>query len=152
MRLFFLSIFPLLFLNSCQNASPSATAAQETTALPADMELPADFVAFYKRFHSDSLYQIAHISWPLQGDVSEQIDSTHYRPKANTWTPETWRMMRLNFSPNDFKIETQMLGDGLIIERIRARSVSFGLERRFARQPGGEWELIFYSDVQERGK
>lgn len=152
MRLFLLCLCSLLALLSCQGGSQSATVPQETTALPADAALPADFVAFYKSFHSDSLYQMAHISWPLQGDVSEQIDSTHYRPKAHTWTPETWRMMRLNFSPNDFKMETEMLGDGLVIERIRARSVSFGLERRFARQPNGEWELIFYSDVQERGK
>ncbi len=152
MRLFFPFLLLLLFLNSCNTGPQPGTVPQETAALPADAELPADFVEFYKRFHADSLYQIAHISWPLQGDVSEQIDSTHYRPKTNTWTLEEWRMMRLNFSPNDYLIQTQMLGDVMIIERIRARSVSFGLERRFAKQPSGEWELIFYSDVQERGK
>lgn len=150
MRLFCLFLFALLFLYNCKN-KPS-TIPQETANLPASAELPTDFVAFYQRFHQDSAYQMAHIAWPLQGDVSEQIDSTHYRPKSNTWMPDNWRVMRLNFSPNDYLVETEMLGDIMVIERIRARSVSFGLERRFAKQPNGEWELIFYSDVQERGK
>jgi len=137
--------------SNCRNNSPASSPETTSEAL-SNPELPADFVDFYRRFHADSLYQMAHISWPLQGDVSEQIDSTHYQPKNNSWTPETWRMMRLNFSTKDYKIETEMLGDLMVIERIRARSVSFGLERRFAKQPNGEWELIFYSDVQERGR
>ncbi len=148
--LLFLSV-SFLFYN-CQNRSQTANVPEETATLPADADLPADFLEFYKRFHDDSLYQMSHISWPLQGDASEQIDSTHYRPKKFTWTPETWRMMRLGFSTKDYLIETQMLGDMMVIERIRARSVSFGLERRFAKQTNGEWELIYYSDVQERGK
>ena len=152
MRLLSVFLFALLFLYSCKNKPSTASTPEETAALPANAELPADFAAFYQRFHEDSAYQMAHIAWPLQGDVGEQIDSTHSRPKANTWTPETWRMMRLNFSPKDYLIETEMLSEGFVIERIRARSVSFGLERRFAKQPDGEWELIFYSDVQERGK
>ena len=150
---FLLLIVPIFFLlYNCKNNPQTTAVGQETTTLPTDAALPPDFLAFYKRFHEDSAYQIAHISWPLQGDVSEQIDSTHYQPKSHTWTPETWRMMHLGFSPQDFKIETQMLGDMMVIERIRARSVSYGLERRFAKQSNGEWELIFYSDVQERGK
>ncbi len=118
--LLFLSI-SFLFYN-CKNRSQTANVPEETATLPTNAALPADFIEFYKRFHEDSLYQMAHISWPLQGDVSEQIDSTHYHPKANTWTPESWRMMRLGFSPQDFKIETEMLGDIMVIERIRARS------------------------------
>lgn len=152
MRLLAFSLFALLALSHCKNQPATASAPEETATLAANAELPADFAAFYQRFHQDSAYQIAHIAWPLQGNVGEQIDSTRYRSKSNTWTPETWRIMRLNFSPNDYFIQTEMLSAGLIIERIRARSVSFGLERRFAKQPNGEWELIFYSDVQERGK
>ncbi|MEO6038639.1 MAG: hypothetical protein ABIQ93_09520 [Saprospiraceae bacterium] len=148
-----LIFLPVLFLGyQCQNTPKTAVSPEETAVLPADATLPPDFLEFYKRFHSDSLYQISHISWPLQGDVSEQIDSTHYRPKANTWTPETWTMMRLGFSPKDYLIDAHMLSDIMVIERIRARAVNYGLERRFAKQPNGEWELIFYSDVQERGK
>ncbi len=150
MRLLFLALFALLFLYNCKN-KPS-NVAEETSTLPANTNLPADFVAFYQQFHADSTYQMAHIAWPLQGDRSEQLDSTHYQPKPTTWTPDNWRMMRLNFSPKDYLIETQMLGDIMVIEKIRARSVSYGLERRFAKQPNGEWELIYYSDVQERGK
>lgn len=42
-----------------------------------DARLPADFVEFYRRFHSDSLYQIEHINWPLAGKQARQIDSGH---------------------------------------------------------------------------
>ena len=152
MRLFPLFLFAFLFLCHCKNKPSNGSTPEETASLPANTDLPADFVAFYQQFHQDSAYQMAHIAWPLQGDRSEQIDSTHYQPQSTTWMPDNWRMMRLNFSPKDYFIETEMLGDIMVIEKIRARSVSYGLERRFAKQPNGEWELIFYSDVQERGK
>jgi hypothetical protein len=42
-----------------------------------------------------------------------------------------------------------MLGDIIVVERIRAKVANFGIERRFAKQGDGQWALIYYSDIQE---
>ena len=45
-----------------------------------------------------------------------------------------------------------MRGDMIVIERVRNKTVNYGLERRFARQSDtGEWALIYYADMQEMG-
>jgi hypothetical protein len=55
-------LFPL-FLFSCKNDTHSHSgAAQETSAQEA---LPEGFADFYQQFHSDSLYQVEHIVFPI---------------------------------------------------------------------------------------
>ena len=46
-----------------------------------------DFDKFYKRFHSDSLFQISRINFPLEG---MSIDGNGEKK----WTRENWELMR----------------------------------------------------------
>lgn len=153
MKYFALTASALALFFSCQNtpqpAQPSVTPSQTSSSDGA--HIPADFLEFYEKFHSDSLYQMAHIVWPLQGLTSEAIDSTHNRRKEVYWQKADWRMHRkIDLSSGDFKSERQMLGDFLIVERISYAAADYGLERRFAKSgAGGEWELIYYADMQE---
>jgi hypothetical protein len=130
---------------------PSTPQVESVTT--SNTQLPADFNTFYEKFHTDSLYQVAHISWPLQGDKSEQVDSTHYAKKDILWQQDAWIMHHpVDYRSGDYKRQVQVLGDGLVIEYITITAGGYGIERRFAKQPDGEWNLIFYSDMQERGK
>ena len=140
----------ITLFSACKNQPQTGTQAEEV--VKTSVQLPQDFLTFYEKFHRDSLYQVEHVVWPLQGDTSEQIDSTHYKKAATRWQPESWRMQRLDYNPNDYIRDVQMLGDVIVIERIRAKSANYGIERRFAKQPDGEWALIYYSDMQEIGK
>ena len=150
MKLFPVVLGVMLFV-SCKQPAPAPQA--DSVASSAQTQLPADFNTFYEKFHTDSLYQIAHISWPLQGDKSEQIDSTHYQKKEIAWQQNTWLMHHpVDYGSGDFKRQIEMLGDGLLIEYITITAGGYGIERRFAKQPDGEWNLIYYSDMQERGK
>jgi hypothetical protein len=113
-------------------------------------DLPAGFMDFYRKFHEDSLYQIAHINWPLSGETSVQTDSSHYAKRLTSWELTNWHMHRpVDFSTGDFKREFQAVGDVLIIEKISYKAANFGLERRFSLNDKNEWELIFYSDIME---
>ncbi len=143
MRFFHLPLLAAIFLFACKDKPKTAEEVRTT------VQLPQDFLDFYNKFHQDSQYQVEHIVWPLQGDTDEQVDSTHYQKKTTEWQQANWRMQRMNFDQSDYVIERQMLGDILIIERIRARSANFGIERRFAKQSDGQWNLIYYSDLQE---
>ncbi|HOY04771.1 MAG TPA: hypothetical protein PLO67_05170 [Saprospiraceae bacterium] len=151
-----MKFFPLLFsalavFLSCKQNTPAAPQVESVTT--SDTQLPADFNAFYEKFHKDSVYQMAHISWPLQGDTAEQVDSTHYQKKNIYWEQASWIMHRtVDYSSGDYKRQVQALGDGIVIEFITITAGGYGIERRFAKQPDGEWNMIFYSDMQERGK
>ncbi len=140
----------LLVFAACKRTPDAPKLESVTTSA---VQLPDDFNAFYEKFHTDSLYQMEHISWPLQGDKSMQTDSTQYQKKEIAWEPGTWHMHHpVDYGSGDFKRQIQMLGDGLLIEYITITAGGYGIERRFAKQPDGEWNLIYYSDMQERGK
>ncbi len=150
MKVFSFFLLLAVSIASCKNQSNPGVQADQVTQ--SAVRLPQDFQDFYEKFHRDSLFQLEHIVWPLQGDTSEQLDSTHFEKKDTYWQREKWHMQRVDYDPNDYQRDVQTLGDVLIIERIRAVSANYGLERRFAKQPDGQWALIYYSDMQELGK
>ena len=113
--------------------------------------LPADFDTFYEKFHEDSLYQLAHIQFPLSG-LPLNVDSLTQVSGSFRWSADNWLMHHdpigedknigrtFSFSP---------IMDNLIIENVIDKSNGFGTERRFLKQ-GNEWMLIYYSDMNKR--
>ncbi len=150
MKYLLLTFFASILFFACQNQSQPGS--EPETVSQTTVQLPRDFLDFYEKFHRDSQYQMEHVVWPLQGDTSEQVDSTHYKKVGIQWRPEEWHTQRLAYNPKDYHRDLQMLGEVLIIERIRAKAANYGIERRFAKQPEGEWALIYYSDMQEMVK
>lgn len=144
MRFIPLYILMVAGLPGCKNQPKEAEQVTQTS-----VQLPQDFLDFYEKFHRDSLYQVAHIVWPLQGDTDEQTDSIHFQKKKVLWEQEKWKMQKLEFNRNDYFFDRKMLGDVLVIEQIRPKTANYGIERRFAKQGDGEWSLIYYSDLQE---
>jgi hypothetical protein len=151
--LFFAS---LLILAACRDTAPASTNTPiqtEHTSQAPEGQLPADFDAFYQKFHADSLFQIAHISWPLQGVTSVEVDTGRQQTKTIYWEKSAWRMHRpVDFNSGEFKRQLQIMGDELVVERISYAAANYGLERRFVRRSAGEWELIYYSDMLESAK
>ena len=142
----FLISFLLLFV-ACkqQNATPKTGEIMETSGA-----LPPDFESFYQKFLTDSLYQIAHITWPLQGLKTIQIDSTTPGTSDLYWTLSEWRMHRIDMiKSGENKRKFQTIGDVMVIEQVRALSVPYGIERRYAKQANNEWELIYYAATHE---
>lgn len=133
-----LSRFTLLFLSfllilSCQ--SPISQADQQG--------LPDDFVKFYERFHTDSLYQMAHIRFPLEG-MPTQADSSSILPGAFYWTQDQWIMHKpIDPESKEFKREFKPYSADMIVETIRQNDIKFVTMRRFFKQDG-EWYLIYY--------
>lgn len=132
----FLLLTTLGFLQmACQDTPPPLQEVEETAA-----ELP-DFETFYQQFHADSLYQMAHIQFPLQGVSSRPEEhSAGFR-----WEKEDWRMHRAFSASSGFRSEFIPLGDDLMIENIVHKNGQYGMERRFSRLGGDEWYLIYYA-------
>ncbi|TNE65448.1 MAG: DUF4348 domain-containing protein, partial [Bacteroidetes bacterium] len=119
LRLFVLVVFCAAF-SACQNPSSSSNtpSSPELTTQASAVELPEDFKAFYQKFHTDSLFQLEHIAWPLQGDKSVRVDAERMEKRTTTWEKATWHMHRpVDFSSGEFKQHWEVLGDALIIER-----------------------------------
>ncbi|MCF8244898.1 MAG: DUF4348 domain-containing protein [Saprospiraceae bacterium] len=140
----YLPIFILFVFFACKNTADKPTAASaDSTETP---ELPAGFSDFYQKFHSDSVYQVEHIVWPLEG-LPNNADSATVAAKTFRWMPEDWRMQhQFDFQVSEYKREIVPLTETIVMERIIHQSGQFGMIRRFA-IIGGDWHLIYYAGV-----
>ncbi len=106
------------------------------------MSLPEGFNEFYVRFHRDTAFQMAHISWPLQGIKGG------FEPDTNGfWTRDEWQPHTIIPSAMEYDQQFNVLTEDLVIETIRDRGSQYAMQRRFARTSGG-WSMIFYVEMQ----
>lgn len=137
-------LFPLLALLfvCCKNRQAAPDVATGSR------ELPQEFLDFYDKFLADSAYQMAHIQWPLAGEETmHAVDSAQAAKTPIQWQKTSWRMHKpMVLKGDNYKQEWQMLGDVLVIERVRESTTGLYIERRFAKIGNDDWQLIFYSD------
>jgi hypothetical protein len=113
------------------------------------LDLPADFLLFYEKFHRDSAFQLQHIRFPLPG-LPSMSDPDNFKQSGFFYEKDSWKLHR-SFDPeakgytHDF---TMVSKDYLIIEKIREKETGIGLERRFVKQDG-EWMLIYYAAMNK---
>ncbi|MBL7804859.1 MAG: hypothetical protein JNL02_14055 [Saprospiraceae bacterium] len=151
MKLLFGLLLTLAVFTACRNNPSGAKLPEQPSETMLNAAgLPADFVPFYRQFHRDSVFQMGHIDWPLSGKMANQVDSGTVDLQEIKWTPENWNLQHeVDFSTGEFVQEFEPLGDVMVIERIRTPGSEFSLERRFAKRPDGEWQLIYYRDMYE---
>ncbi len=146
----YITLLFLLFLFSCKNDSHSHShaSAEETSA---SAVLPEGFADFYQKFHSDSLYQVEHIVFPLEG-LPDHADSLAIVNEDFRWQAEDWQMQRqFDFEMSEFRRHIVPVNDMMVLERIVHQSGEFGMVRRFALL-GGEWHLIYYAGMNRLAK
>ena len=121
----------LLILGSCQTKQERKWS---------EGVFPEDFTEFYDRFHSDSLYQMEHVSFPLSGIPAlqmQQMDSLYYFQKEN------WRMHRAIPDSAIAYHSIEEIDEGIIEEEIGLEEKRVTIFRRFSKI-GDEWYLIYY--------
>jgi hypothetical protein len=96
------------------------------------------FETFYVRFHEDSVFQMAHIDFPLEG--SSAVDTSG---SSHPWVKENWLMHRpLNNSQNLFEKRFKVVMPNLLEEYVIFKGQPFASVRRFYKR-GDEWFLIY---------
>ncbi len=125
----------ILIGTSCKNK----TASESTAAA-------SDFIAFYERFLSDSLFQIEHVQFPLEG-IPDNADSADVADGNFRWQRETWKMHR-KFDPKQtgFNVKLESFGSDIVTERILHESGQYAMLRRYAKMDG-DWRLIYYAGL-----
>ncbi len=104
-----------------------------------------DFEVFYERFLRDSLYQMEHITWPLEGipdNVGSEEEAAGFR-----WERKDWIMHRPFDESTGFRSEFTPISEDLVIERIVHESGDYGMLRRYARLGDEGWQLIYYAGL-----
>ena len=100
------------------------------------------FDEFNMRFHTDSIFQLARINFPIGG---KSIDGH----EKHDWTLKNWQMLK-NFvvekSSNKEYKHSLSKTDTLIVEKYWIPESGFQVERKFKRI-NNKWFLIFYNDV-----
>ncbi len=133
----FVLILPMLFVVACgENSNGIDQGQTEDTSLE-------DFEVFYERFHTDSIFQIEHIQWPLEGLPAHS--DTLSNPARFRWQQENWVLHKpFNDALTGFSKSLSSMGEGLMVEKIVHEEGGFHMERRFAKIDD-EWKLIYYA-------
>lgn len=129
--LFFLIL--VLFFTNCNKSKTAINIQQEKI-------LAEDFDSFYNQFHSDSLFQMARIKFPLEG---ENIDGF----KKTKWTKENWNLLKTKIYDVDttkFKTNYKKTNTGFI-EKCYTEDSGFSSEYRF-KMTGNKWYLVYAID------
>ena len=133
-----------IFIISCKSKADSEPIVPiEEGVQPFENE---EFVTFYNIFSSDSVFQLEHITFPLEGTRPQQ-DSLDIVPADFRWTLDTWKIHRPFDDGNKSFVREIVNGPGgVIIEYISDVSGQYTMERRFAKLSAG-WHLIYYKKM-----
>ncbi|MBK9150518.1 MAG: hypothetical protein IPM26_05765 [Saprospiraceae bacterium] len=101
-----------------------------------------EFQDFYEKFGTDSVYQMEHIVFPLEGMPALQ-DTSDVIPVDFKWQRESWIMHKPYDDMNGTFTREFIDFKGIVIEKIADHSGRYSMERRFSKLPDG-WHLIYY--------
>lgn len=137
------SLIFILFLGlilSCKNKKTEISKSESEG-------LPADFVEFYDKFHSDSVFQIEHCLFPMEG-LPDQADST-LNSADFRWTADNWRTHKhIDEKESGMTRRFLKISDKMITETLLNEQQGIGMERRFAKF-GDDWNLIYYVGMNQ---
>lgn len=101
-----------------------------------------NFDEFNIRFHTDSIFQLARINFPIEGKSIDGFD-------RNEWNSENWEMLKtpvVDKSENKEYEHSLVKSDTLVVEKYWIKDSGFLVERKFKRVKN-KWFLTYYNDV-----
>lgn len=139
-----------LFYKKIKIDQPKVEAEEEVVqeVNTSENTLPDDFHTFYDQFHTDSLYQLDHVVFPLSGVVQE--GDTILTIVEKQWLKKDWKMHKPFDTHGGTFERTFTNSDGIITETIVGNGGMFSLEKRYSKL-AGEWHLIYYQGLVMHG-
>lgn len=109
--------------------------------------LSSEFEEFYESFHTDSLYQVSHIIFPLEGRTYDEDNNA----VKILWTVDNWVLHKKFDDMGGTWTRSYSEFGGIVSEKISDdRSIS-NMERRFSKIQD-EWHLIYYDPIHLTSK
>jgi hypothetical protein len=104
-----------------------------------------EFLEFYKKFSTDSIFQLEHTVFPLEG-MKAPLDSLDTPDPDFKWQMEEWVIQKEYDDVNGSFTREFFDMNGMVMEIISDLSGQFTMERRFAKLSSG-WHLIYYREL-----
>ena len=140
-NLFIFLVTSSVFLWTCK---PSKSEKNQEENEIAAYETP-DFLSFYEKFGVDSVFQMNHIVFPLEG-IKAVTDTSEIVSPDFRWQRENW-IIHKPFDDVDGTFSREFLDiKGIVIEFISDDSGQFTMERRFGKLSSG-WHMIYYREM-----
>ena len=101
-----------------------------------------NFEEFNKLFHTDSVFQLSRVNFPIEGKLIDGFD-------RQSWTTKNWELMKIPVSEKASLSDYRHLvkkNDKIVIEKFWIDNSGIIIERRF-RIVDGKWFLVYYNDV-----
>lgn len=130
-------LFSLLLFFGCRNAPK-----EEVEEAP--VIVVSGFETFYENFHADTVYQLSHIRFPLEG-MPSYADGMEDDISKFRWQKEDW-IFHKRMDDEEFEIKFEVFDESLITEIIKHKSKQLAIVRRYSKSEG-EWFLIYYSGL-----
>ncbi|WP_343588169.1 hypothetical protein [Flavobacterium sp.] len=114
----------------------------DSVVKPVKIELPENFDEFNKKFHSDSLFQVSRVDFPIEGQHVSGFEQYN-------WTRKNWQFQAIPVAEKSEIEEYQhslVKTDTLITERFWIPDSGFEVERQF-KLIQNKWFLIYYNDI-----
>ena len=124
MKYFFITILFLTF--SCQKKEKNSF---------------EDFSEFNRKFHSDSIFQMERIKFPIDGELTT-------RNGKEKWSKENWKILKKQFGAevlSGFDHNTE-LKDNIATEKISLPDGSLSYETKFEIKDK-KWFLVYFNKV-----
>lgn len=106
------------------------------------IESAENFEEFNKKFHSDSLFQISRVDFPIEGKHVSGFEQYN-------WTRKNWQFLAIRVAEKTKIGEYQHSlekTDTLITERFWIPDSGFEVERQF-KLIANKWFFVYYNDI-----
>ncbi len=145
-----LLVLSLCLTNCKKSGSTEQTLASETEEVIDT--LPDDFVEFFELFHSDSVYQMEHINFPLEGLPSSLEETDTVATQRFFWQRKEWVKHNPFTDPSgQFEHWYEVLDPRIIEHWVQLKGTRMVIHRRFAKLDDG-WYLIYYAGMRPAEK
>lgn len=116
----------------------------KTDKFAVERDTDPDFKNFYFRFHTDSIYQLNSIKFPLRGFNTDEEDEFENEndDKEYHWVKNKWVLMRLPDVDSTYSI-IKTKTDSTYVEKISIPNSGYYIIREFKKYDG-KWFLCFY--------
>jgi hypothetical protein len=136
----------LLMVVHCKKKDATTESELAAIAEAKAMYNDADFKAFYDRFGKDSVFQMEHITFPLEGK-RRLLDSLDVVPDSFRWERRNWILHKTYDENNESFLRSWAdIGGRIVVEKIQDNSGRYTMERRFGKLSSG-WHLIYYEEM-----
>ncbi|HRI00664.1 MAG TPA: hypothetical protein PK006_06395 [Saprospiraceae bacterium] len=133
-------------LIACKSKQATSEQRQEQNWEEKALRPTEDFLLFYKKFHDDSVFQLASIVFPLEG-LPDQADPDYIGSDKFYYTRDTWVIQTGSLESNkDFDHEFKVILPTLIEDIYTHKENKIKVIRRFAKASEG-WRLIYYAGL-----